>query len=75
MTSAYYSTIFRTPAADVWKIVRDFFRRRMGCGRRYAVAPVRARFGADPAALALISGDFNSSGPSYGCCNRTAHLA
>jgi hypothetical protein len=24
MTSAYYSTIFRKPAADVWKIVRDF---------------------------------------------------
>ncbi len=24
MTSAYYSTIFRTPAAEVWKIVRDF---------------------------------------------------
>jgi hypothetical protein len=24
MSSAYYSTIFRTPAADVWKIVRDF---------------------------------------------------
>ena len=24
MTSAYYSTIFRTPAAEVWEIVRDF---------------------------------------------------
>ena len=24
VTSAYYSTILRTPAADVWKIVRDF---------------------------------------------------
>src|SRR5215472_5277536 len=24
MTSAYYSTIFRTPAAEIWKIVRDF---------------------------------------------------
>jgi hypothetical protein len=29
----------------------------------------------DPAVLALISGDFNGSGSSYGCCNRTAHLA
>jgi hypothetical protein len=24
MTSAYYSTVFRTSAAEVWKIVRDF---------------------------------------------------